>query len=331
MIIDSFLFFQELDLLEIRLEYLYPFVDKFIIVEAKQSFKGSSKKFIFEQNCKRYEKYLNKIIYHKIEDIHFNYDGLIEFLERTNSKQNKTISNFMKKHNFYDKGNLFWVLECYQRECIHILLKKECKDEDIILISDLDEIPSFQIIKKLKRLKNNFPKVFVQHEFQYFLNNYSASNWYGTIASPYKLIKESSLNELRRNSKKYDAIYNSGYHFTSIGDKRSIINKIESWSHQEFNNDIIKNNLEENIKNGKDIFYRFKRNKNKLINIMQNEIIDDRMTKILANFEKLIIKDFKSDPFFNIKYFYNQIIFIIQRIINNPKKFLKKVIYFLRY
>ena len=39
MIIDSFLFFQELDLLEIRLEYLYPLVDKFIIVEARQTIK----------------------------------------------------------------------------------------------------------------------------------------------------------------------------------------------------------------------------------------------------------------------------------------------------
>ena len=72
MIIDSFLFFQELDLLEIRLEYLYPLVDHFIIVEARQSFKGSSKNFIFEQNRKRYKKYLDKITYLKIEDIHFS-------------------------------------------------------------------------------------------------------------------------------------------------------------------------------------------------------------------------------------------------------------------
>ena len=332
MLIDSFLFFQELDLLEIRLKYLYPLVDHFIIIEAKQSFKGSPKKFIFEQNRKRYKKYLDKIIYYKIKDIHFSYEGLIEFLEKSNSKAMKTLSQFIQNHDYYDKNNLSFILDTYHRECIHIALKKNCKDQDIILLSDLDEIPSFKILKKLKKEKKlNYSTVFIQHEFQYFLNNYAKSDWYGTIASPYKLIKKYSLNELRNNSNKLPRIFNSGYHFTSIGNKKSIINKIESWGHQEFNNDIIKDNLEENIKNGKDIFYRFKRNKNRLINIEKSEIIDERMTKILLEFDKLILKDFKYNIFFNIKYFYNQILFITQRIINNPKKFFKKIFYFIRF
>jgi len=331
MIIDSFLFFQELDLLEIRLEYLYPIVDKFVIVEARQSFKGKAKDYIFEQNISRYHKYLDKIIYHKIEDIHFSYKDLIDFLKKSDSIESQTIYEFINAHNYYDKDNLSWVLECYQRECIHIELQKTCKDEDIILMSDLDEIPSYEIIKNLKKINLNYTTVLVQHEFQYFLNNYAHSNWYGTIATTYKVLKNNSLNELRKNSNKFPAIYNSGFHFTSVGDINSIINKIESWSHQEFNNYIIKDNLEENIRNGKDIFYRFKRNKNKLINIKKSKLIDERMTSILLNFDKFIINDFKSNPFFNIKYFYNQIIFLTQRIINNPKKFLKKILSFLRY
>ena len=332
MIIDSFLFFQELDLLEIRLEYLYPLVDHFIIVEARQSFKGSSKNFIFEQNHKRYKKYLDKITYLKIEDIHFSYNELIEFLEKSNSKVRKTISKFIKKHDYYDKNNLSYILDSYHRECIHIALEQKCKDGDIVLLSDLDEIPSFRIIKDLKKGKNlNFPNVFIQHEFQYFLNNYAKSDWHGTIACPYNLMKKYSLNELRNNSNKLSRILNSGYHFTSIGNKQAIINKIESWGHQEFNNEIIKKNLEENIKNGKDIFYRLKRNKNKLIDIQKSQIIDERMTGILFNFDELIIKDFRSNPFFNIKYFYYQILFITQRIRDNPKKFVKKILFFLRY
>ena len=332
MIIDSLLFFQELDLLEIRLGYLYPLVDHFIIIEARQSFKGSSKNFIFEQNRKRYKKYLEKITYLKIEDIHFSYNELIEFLEKSNSKVRKTISKFIKKHDYYDKNNLSYILDSYHRECIHIALEQKCKDGDIVLLSDLDEIPSFKIIKDLKKGKKlNFPTVFIQHEFQYFLNNYAKSDWHGTIASPYNMMKKYSLNELRNNSNKLPRILNSGYHFTSIGNKQAIINKIESWGHQEFNNEIIKKNLEENIKNGKDIFYRLKRNKNKLINIQKSQIIDERMTRILLNFDELIIKDFRSNPFFNIKYFYNQILFITQRIMENPKKFLKKILSFLRY
>ncbi len=332
MIIDSFLFFQELDLLEIRLGYLYPIVDHFIIIEARQSFKGSTKNFIFEQNRKRYKKYLDKITYLKIEDIHFSYNELIEFLEKSNSKVRQTISKFIKKHDYYDKNNLSYILDSYHRECIHIALEQKCKDGDIVLLSDLDEIPSFKIIKDFKKGKKlNCPTVFIQHEFQYFLNNYAKSDWHGTIVSPYNLMKKYSLNELRNNSNKLPRILNSGYHFTSIGNKQAIINKIESWGHQEFNNEIIKKNIEENIKNGKDIFYRLKRNKNKLINIQKSQIIDERMSRILLNFDELIIKDFRSNPFFNIKYLYNQILFITQRIMDNPKKFLKKILSFLRY
>ena len=71
-IFDSFLFFQELDLLEIRLKYLYPVVDKFIIVESNQSFTGKAKNYNFELNSQRYSKYLDKIIYHKIKDVHYS-------------------------------------------------------------------------------------------------------------------------------------------------------------------------------------------------------------------------------------------------------------------
>ena len=330
MIIDSFLFFQELDLLEIRLEYLYPIVDKFIIIEARQSFKGNEKNYIFEQNIDRYQKYLDKIIYNKIEDFHTKYEGLIKFLEKSNSRVYKKISVFIERHDYYSKKNLSHILDSYHRECIHIALDKFCEEEDIILLSDLDEIPPFEIVKKLKHKKNlkDF-SVFVQHEFQYFLNNYAGSNWYGTIVSPYRLIKEYSLNKLRKDSRRFKVLANAGYHFTSIGNKKSIINKIESWGHQEFNHKIIKENIEENIKNGKDIFYRIKRNKNKPINIEKSEIIDKRMKIILLNFDKLIIKDFKFNIFFNFKYLYNQILFITQRIKNNPKKFLKKVFYFM--
>ena len=140
-------------------------------------------------------------------------------------------------------------------------------------------------------------------------------------------MKESSLNQLRRNSKEFKLLPNAGYHFTSIGNKKSIIKKIENWTHQEFNHKIIKDNIEDNIKNGKDIFYRFKRSKNKIIKIKKSKIIDKKMAKILLNYEKLIIKDFKFNIFFNAIYFFNQILFISQRIIKNPKKFLKKIFF----
>lgn len=329
MIIDSFLFFQELDLLEIRLEYLYPFIDKFIIVEARQSFKGNVKDFIFEKNIKRFSKYINKIYYFKIENTYNNYQELKALFENSNSKILKKIGRFINEHSYYDKENLSHLLDTFHRECIHIPLKENCKDEDIILLSDLDEIPDYKIIKKLiMKQKKELISVFVQHEFQYFLNNYANSNWFGTIVGPYKLIKNHSLNLLRKDSKKFPIISNSGYHFTSIGDKKTIINKIENWGHQEYNHRIVKENIEKNLRNGKDIFYRFKIKNNKILNIEENKLLDKRISKILFKFQKLIFKVKKRDLFFNIEYLYNQILFILIRIINNPKKFLKKIFFF---
>ena len=55
----------------------------------------------------------------------------------------------MNNHNHYDKL-LWWVLDSYHRECIHLALQKNCKLNDIVIISDLDEIPSTNSIKNLK-------------------------------------------------------------------------------------------------------------------------------------------------------------------------------------
>ena len=99
MIIDCFLFFQELDILEIRLKYLYDFVDKFIIVEANESFAGNKKEFNFENNINLFKKYIDKIDYYKIKDRHKNYDLLMQYLKKKNDINLKKIRNFLKKHN----------------------------------------------------------------------------------------------------------------------------------------------------------------------------------------------------------------------------------------
>ena len=132
-------------MLEIRLGYLYPVVDKFIIVEAQQSFKGDLKEYVFENNIDRYKQYIDKIIYFKIEDVHYNFIDLINHLESRNKTIFRKISGFLKTHDFYDKKNLSHILDTYHRECIHIVLNKVAVNEDIIVLSDLDEIPNFQI------------------------------------------------------------------------------------------------------------------------------------------------------------------------------------------
>ena len=63
MIVDSFIFFNEFDILEGRLEYLYDHVDYFVIVESNLTFSGNTKPLYFMNNMSRYKKYLDKVLY----------------------------------------------------------------------------------------------------------------------------------------------------------------------------------------------------------------------------------------------------------------------------
>ena len=324
MIVDSFLFFQELDLLEIRLRYLNPFVDKFIIVESCQSFTGRRKEFNFEKNIKRYDKYLKKIIYFKITDFHKTVFDFYKYL----AKKNNLVSKIMDNHNHYDKKLLWWVLEAYHRECIHFALQKNCKLNDIIIISDLDEIPSINLIKKLKgNLNDHLPLRCKQYEFKYYLNSLYGDNWLGSIIAPYSYLRNKSLNVMRMETNKLKNEINGGYHFTSIGGVKSLKKKIESWGHQEFNLKLIKNNLLENLYYGRDAFYRYGFKRNSLINLESSEIFDETIRDILLDYKDLILPKKKKESIKSrIHYRYIQILVHFIHIKNNPEKVIKKII-----
>ena len=99
MIIDCFPFFNELDLLEIRLNVLNDVVDKFVLVEASKTQSLIDKPFYFEENKDRYSKFLDKIIHVKITD-------------------------YPKKDG--------WAMENYQRNCIVKGLQQlELKEEPL--------------------------------------------------------------------------------------------------------------------------------------------------------------------------------------------------------
>ena len=103
MIYDCFSFFNELDILEIRLNVLYETVDYFVITEANKTHTGSKKEYVFEQNKERFSKFLDKIIYIKVDDL-----PDLESSE-TSSDGNK------------------WLYENYQRDAIMRGLK-DCKE-----------------------------------------------------------------------------------------------------------------------------------------------------------------------------------------------------------
>lgn len=260
MIYDCFIFFNELDLLEIRLNELDPVVDRFVLVEASVTFQGKAKPLYFNEHKARFEKFLHKIIHVVVE-----------------------------KYPFPEESSA-WTYEHYQRNRIADGLK-DCAPGDVIIVGDVDEIPDPIAITKYARQKGI--KIFRQRMFYYFLNcvnntELGAKNhyaWNGSVMADYRDMR--SPQELRNFAIKYLVknspralvriiyglyykisdllagnnlvfISQGGWHFSYLGGVEKIIKKIESFSHTEYNNDAYKDpaTIEERINKGEDIFGR---------------------------------------------------------------------------
>lgn len=277
-IYDSFCFFNELDILELRLNILNDVVDKFIICESSVTFTGKEKKFYFEENKKRYSKFLDKIIHVKVFDTPNSFYDLKKFSNpNQDQKYVNEIIDFINTTTTFDKySQVQWGREFFQKECVRRGMS-ECLDEDIILFSDCDEIPNPEILRYITHIISveEFYK-FNQNMYYYFLNVLKEKNWRGTTLGTYKYLKNYSYNNLRNQNN--IEIENGGWHFSYMGGLEMIKQKIEAYSHQEYNNDFIKNNLENNINNFNDPFFRGK---------LQKVEIDDTYPKyILDNLDK---------------------------------------------
>ena len=314
-IIDVFMFYQEIELLKIRIKYLNPFVDKFIILESCQFHNGDDKEFLFEKIINEFDEYKDKIIYYKIEKKFYNYDQIISYLKGQNDPASKTIiKNLFELYDIrkiLDKNELSFLLDTYQREALHYALyKTNVKDEDLILISDLDEIPSYLQINSIKKIENFDTVYCLNHlNFSYFFNLLSKKYWPGTLFSKYKFFKTKSFNLLRMNAKQNQTMIKMindkyyGYHFNSFGGIEAIKSKIKKFAHQEFNNKIVIGNIKYNISRGKDIF-GLKNTEFKIISLDDKEFFDSKISSLIKYYENFIIKKFeKSNPFKDFIYF----------------------------
>jgi beta-1,4-mannosyl-glycoprotein beta-1,4-N-acetylglucosaminyltransferase len=236
------LFFNELDLLEIRLNSLSSSVDYFLLVEADKTFSNKSKPMYFEENKLRFSSFLNKIIHIKI-------------------------TNFLQND---ERLNNPWFIESYQRNIILEGLK-HCRPEDIIILSDLDEIPNPDIIRLYKEGKLSGMHKLRQLRFNYYINYQCIIRyWLGANilnyqdiiedhAEKYKYIYNEILIESLnhgttptkiRNLLDIPIIKNGGWHFSFLGGLDNIIYKLASFSHYE--------DYRREYKDTKLLYYRFK-------------------------------------------------------------------------
>lgn len=228
---DCFTYYDELPLLKIRLKLLTPFVDYFVIVECDHTQRGDYKGFNLPVESVELQKYASKIRYIKVIDA----------------------PNV--------QGNGQWEIEHYQRNCILRGLY-DCKENDLIMISDLDEIPAPDILKCLQkkninrhysntsRLRNikefcrlvginmnlwrmqNLTEVLEytpvslhMRMFYYYMNCEARARWYGTVLTKFKNLVVPQTLRMQRNSL---PSIDCGWHFSYLGGVEKVKLKLAS-------------------------------------------------------------------------------------------------------
>ena len=231
-IYDCCMIFDEIDLLKIRMDLLNSIVDYFVVIESNKTFRGGDKKYTFLERKGEFSAWSDKIVYIKAENApEWSGDG-------------------------------DWSIEKYQRNCM-IEGLGNCREEDLIMISDVDEIPNPEIISNLSSLKRSiggggirrrgyavsgmskremgrlilgelsaeellerFPILLLQSNHYYFMNCESKVAWPGTVICKFKnMMFPQTLRDKRMI---FFNIKDAGWHFSYLGGIDQIKRKLSS-------------------------------------------------------------------------------------------------------
>jgi len=247
-IYDIFTFFNELDLLEIRLNVLDDYVDYFVIIEATETFSGYPKPLYYAENKSRFKKWEHKIIHYIVDAVPKDENDLRNRLrDNTVDELEKQTIKYILASNTVGIGVTHWFKEFYIKESIKKALIN-LDDNDICYVSDLDEIWNPDLVIDYSKDDVFRPK---QVAYMYYLNNRSDENWLGwtgTIVTKYKNIKNACLNDLRTHSKtKCTVLKNGGWHFNFQGGVQGAKRKIEEANHPAYNPQTTLPNLEARV------------------------------------------------------------------------------------
>jgi len=225
-IFDCFMYCDENMLLDIRLNTLDPYVDKFVIVESNFYHNGRVKNFIFDIND--YQNFKEKIIYIKVSD------RPLEIKKNCNNNDIESVNIFNSL-----------LLDNFQRNKI-LLGLVNANQEDIVIISDIDEIPNLANVD-FKLISKKF--IFFKQDFFYYKFNLKHPNlrWFGSKATKLKNLKTPQflrnlknkvypwwrLDVLFSKKKSFNIkiIEDGGWHFTNIKTANDIYKKMNYFAH----------------------------------------------------------------------------------------------------
>lgn len=250
MIYDCFSFFNELDLLEIRLRTLSDVVDRFVLAESRYTHTGKPKPLYYQANAIRFQAFADRIIHVIAPDpASLEYDA--------------------------NDQRPSWMRENAQRNATIDHIRPLLKDDDLLIVSDLDEIPNPQAILAAQKLAR--PVSFRQKLYYYFANyrNCTSPYWYGPVALTYRAFKDprtylhldtgtafpsiqvgtpsaSKVRALRQ----LKVLRNGGWHFSYLGGVSKIREKLDSIVEGKIAGTLSDKFIADCIANGKDLFHR---------------------------------------------------------------------------
>jgi len=222
-IYDCFMFFNELEVLDIRMDIMNDYVDYFVLVESDFTHSNKPKKLSFKENKHKFD--CSKIIH-------------------------VVLNSFMLSEP--------WVNENHQRNYIMKGLKGANPD-DIVIVSDVDEIPNPKIlIDNLHRLEEVEVFSLKLKTFYYYVNCLQNQIWCAPTVTKFKNLLFPQDLRYRRFENLFGKDGEGGWHYGYIGGEERIRSKIKGFAHQELNREefISEDNIKRCLKTGEDIFNR---------------------------------------------------------------------------
>ena len=265
-IYDTFLFFNEIELLELRLNTLDELVDYFVITEARVTFSGRPKPLYYYENKEKFGKFAHKIIHNVIENTPNDFTNF----SVPNAYHTDRHFSYPHKSNGVPVSQLSldFQREVFQRDSIINGLINVAENNDLIMVSDIDEIPD---PRSVSAVVDTFEpgKIYnlCQKWYMYYFNVFCAAEWFGTRICNFEYLSGKSIDLVRhhlenRAEQPGPIIENGGWHFSFLGGQKRIKEKLIAYSYQGRRSKLLlkfldwasPTRIENKIKNNQDIF-----------------------------------------------------------------------------
>lgn len=195
MIYDGFMFFNEFEMLELRLRELESVVDRHVLVESSITHSGRPKPLYFLENRHRFLEYLPKIEHVMVLDT--------------------------------PQTSVTWDREDFQRNAM-LRGMPRLSPTDQVIVADVDEIPKAETLKKVLPVRR--PMSLLMRSYGGYLNARSG-DWCHAKLVPGHALTEATPNKIRHDI--HDGIADAGWHFSYLGGPQKVHEKMNSFSHQE--------------------------------------------------------------------------------------------------